>query len=378
MNKKEISEIRKRFKRERSNMKRIYGCYVNAEKEIIAEFSRSFGTMPQEEAERYFSLLARIFGGTQGKNLVDITFKTSQVTDGAEHKLLMDLRNSALEDDELREAFYEKAIAGLSLDGNYLILLGCETYDVPFKNKAGETDADSAEESFTYIVCAVCPVKQSKTGLCYAPEEKDFRDGDITNLATIPLLGFMFPAFDNRATNIYNALMYNRRAEDNYHAFVEGVFGTQVPAAASTQKEQFSELLTDLGEECSMDVVQSVRDDILQRMLLHKESKVPEPLTIGKEDVREVLTSCGVSEEQLAKFAVGFESTFGVDAQLHPSNIVDPKRIHISTPDVEIKVAADRSDLVQTRVIDGVKYILINAQETVTVNGVNIHISGDK
>ena len=72
-----------------------------------------------------------------------------------------------------------------------------------------------------------------------------------------------------------------------------------------------------------------------------------------------------------------FDSAFGFEAELHPKNIIDSKKIEIVTPDVSIKVAADRSDLIETRVIGGIKYILINAEEGVEVNGVSIQI-GDK
>ena len=51
MNAKEIGEIRRRVRRDRSNMTTVYGCYVNAQKEIISEFSQSTGLMPENEAE---------------------------------------------------------------------------------------------------------------------------------------------------------------------------------------------------------------------------------------------------------------------------------------------------------------------------------------
>ena len=40
--------------------------------------------------------------------------------------------------------------------------------------------------------------------------------------------------------------------------------------------------------------------------------------------------------------------------------------MQVRTPDVTIQVNAEHGDLVQTRVIDGVKYILIRAGENVT------------
>ena len=123
-----------------------------------------------------------------------------------------------------------------------------------------------------------------------------------------------------------------------------------------------------------MVLVQTVHDQICQRIELHKESRVPDPLLIGKEDVKEVLSSCGVSEEHMAKFSVDYDEVFGFEADLHPKNIIDNKRFEIKTPDVSIKVAPDRTDLIETRIIGGVKYILISAEEDVEVNGVSIHI----
>ena len=123
-----------------------------------------------------------------------------------------------------------------------------------------------------------------------------------------------------------------------------------------------------------MDVVQSVHEELCQRIELHKESKVADPLLVNKEDVKQVLTSCGVSEEHVAKFSVDYDEAFGFEAELHPKNIIDNKRLEIQMPDVVIKVAPDRSDLIETRVIGGVKYLLINAEENVEVNGVSIHI----
>ena len=124
-------------------------------------------------------------------------------------------------------------------------------------------------------------------------------------------------------------------------------------------------------------MVQTVHDQLSQRIELHKESKVPEPLLITKEDVKEVLSSCGISEDHMAKFSVDYDEAFGFEAELHPKNIIDNKHFEVKTPDVVIKVDPTRADLVETRIIGGVKYILICADENVEVNGVNIHI-GDQ
>lgn len=375
MNDKEIGEIRRHLRRDRSNITAIYGCYVNDNKEIIAEFRQSTGLMPENEADKYYGLLRRVLSGAIGKNLIDITFKTAQVADSPEHKMLMELRKTALKDDELRLSFYQKIIDNVALEGNYLILIGCDSYDVPFKGKDDLSNPDSAEETYTYLICAICPVKQTKANLHYVPEEKLFHDGAMNQPVAAPMLGFLFPAFDNRATNIYNALYYTHDVKTSQDALIEALFNTPVPMPAAEQKKCFEALLTTaLGEDCNLDVVQTVHDQLCQRIELHKEAKVPEPLMIAKADVKEALASCGVSEEHLAKFSVDYDETFGFEADLHPKNIIDNKRFEIKTPDVSIKVDPARSDLIETRIIGGVKYILICADENVEVNGVSIHI----
>ena len=375
MNEKEIGEIRRHVRRDRSNMTAIYGCYVNDNKEIISEFRQSTGLMSENEADKYFGLMKRTLSGSIGKNLIDITFKTSQVAGSEEHGMLMALRGSQLKDDALRRRFFQKIIDNLTLEGSYLILIGCDSYDVPFKSKDGEDRRDASEETYTYLLCAVCPVKQTKPTLHYVPEEKNFHDGGITNVVSAPELGFLFPAFDNRASNIYNALYYTRSSKDSHEDFVQALFNTVAPKPAAEQKKSFEALLThSLEDESSLDVVQTVHDQIRQRVEMHKEAKAADPLLITKEDVKEVLTSCGVSEAKVARFSVDYDEAFGFEAELHPKNVVDTKHFEVHTPDVSIKVAPERSDLIETRIIGGVKYILICADEDVEVNGVSIHI----
>ena len=380
MNIKEIGEIRRRVRRDRSNMTAIYGCYVNGQKEIVSEFKQSTGIMPENEAERYFGLMKRVLSGSVGKNLIDITFKTAQVAGSPEHKLLMDLRSTELKDENLRLELYQKIIQNVNVDDGLLILLGCDSYDVPFKSKDDELQADASGDTYTYLLCAVCPVKLSKPNLRYDPEDKAFHDGGVASVPSAPEVGFLFPAFDSRATNIYNALFYTHSPKEGHENLIDSLFHTVAPKPAAEQKKSFEALLgTSLQEECSLEVVQTVHEQICQSIDLHKQSRVADPLLISKEDVKGSLSSCGVSQEHIAKFSVAYDEAFGFEAQLHPKNIINSNRVEITTPDVSIQVSPERSDLIETRIIGGVKYILICADENVEVNGVPIHIAeGEK
>ena len=375
MNIREIGEIRRHIRRDRSNMTHLYGCYVNENKEIISEFKLSTGMMSENEGEKYFGLMKRTLSGSIGKNLIDICFKTAQVAGSEEHKLLMDLRATALEDSTLRETFYKKVMETVNLGTNYLILLGCDRYDVPFKNRSDENDSDRSDEVYTFLLCAICPVKQTKPTLHYIPEEKSFHDGGITNVVAPPELGFLFPAFDSRSTNIYNALYYTHSPKESHESFVDAVFRTQIPKPAAEQKKSFEAILNRaLDEECSLDVVQNVHNQLCQCIELHKESRVPDTLLVDKNTVQNVLSTCGISEPHIESFSREYDEAFGEDSLLHPKNIIDTNRFEIKTPDISIKVSPDKADLIETRIIGGVKYLLICAEEDVEVNGVSIHI----
>lgn len=376
MNEKEIAELRRRFRADKSSISRVRGCYVNEKREIISQFDQSLGILGQTESEQLLSTLRKTLSGTLGKNLLDIPFDTRQVVEGDQHKLLMTLRNSALRDEEAVSAFYQRVIQSLDLEGNYLILLVQDDYDVPYRSKDGERQDDASSEVFRYILCSICPVKQTKEALSYYVYENAFHSISADWVVSAPEMGFLFPSFDERSTNLYDALYYCKDTSQTHPDFVEAVFHAPAPMPAAEQMETFQTLLEDtLSDECRYQVVQSVHGQLREMIEEHKANKVEEPLVVDKGTVRRVLEHSGVSEEHVEAFEERYDDAFGADADLSPRNLVDTKQLEITTPDVTIKVSPDRGDLVETRLIDGARYILIRAEEGVAVNGVPIQIS---
>ncbi len=377
MNEKEISELRRRFKPERSSITRICGCYVNDKGEILSEFEQPLSMMTQEENEMLLSTLRRTLSGTIGKNLINLEFETKQVVSGEEHKLLMRLRDSKLKDKEAVQALYQKAAKTISMECSCLLLLICDAYDVPYRTRDGEEQQDASEEIYSYILCSICPIKQTKPALRYYAHENAFRGLPPDTVVGAPELGFLFPAFDDRSTNLYGALYYNHNPAENYEAFADAVLHALVPLPATAQKETFQAILHDaLGDECRYEVVQTVQNHLCEMIELHKQEKIEEPLTISENAMRQVLTACGVSDAKTTAFAQQYEAEFGADTALSPRNLVDPKRMEVATPEVTIRVSPAASEMVQFREIDGRRYILIDAAEGVEVNGVPVQLSG--
>ncbi len=377
MNEKEIAELRRRFRSEKSNITSIRGCFVNEGREIVSQFNQSLGLMGQDDTELILTTIRKTLSGRVGKNLIDIEFATSQVAEGAEHKLLMALRDSKLEEEEAVQGLYEKIISSLEIEGSYLILLVYDAYDVPFRARDGEEQAEGSEEVYRYLLCSICPVRLTKPALSYAAERNQFDHLKVDWVVSAPEVGFLFPAFDERSTNLYGALYYTKNASESQDALIDSLFHTKPPMPAEIQKEVFRSVLSETlmdAEECSYDVVQAVQGELCDMIAEHKESKVPEPLLINKGTVKRILSSCGIDSDKMINFEDRYDDAFGAETTLSPGNLVDPKQIEVCTPDVRIQISPQRGDLIQTRILDGVKYILIRADDGVEVDGINIEI----
>lgn len=375
MNRQEISEIRRRLNPDKNGIDCIRGCYVDEGGEILSMFTHSLLTLPQQEAEKYLALFRKVLSGAPGKNLVEIGFRPDQVEGGDAHRLLTALRNTNLKVDQAVEQFFRRVIDNLKLEGNYLILLMHDNYDIPFKAKDEYKADDYSQDMFSYIICGICPVKQSRPALCYCTEDKGFHDRDLDWVVSAPELGFLFPSYEDGGANIYSAQYYTRDTAESHEDFAAAIFDNRPPMSAAAQKEAFEALLSDsLAEDCSLEVVQAVHEQLRERVEEVKSDRAAELPTVSKREVGAMLKDCGVPQERVAAFEERYDEEFGPAADLSAQNIVNLKQFELKTPDVVVKVNPERSDLIETRVIDGSRYILIRADEGVEVNGVNIAI----
>ena len=147
--------------------------------------------------------------------------------------------------------------------------------------------------------------------------------------------------------------------------------------SAAEQKEAFQNALTGaLEEACSLEVLQSVHGRLLEKIEQHREDKEAEPLALSAGEIGGILRDCGVPEERAAAFQEQCGEAFG-GAALNPENLIDSKRFDIRTDQATISVDPEYSYLVETRVIDGRKYLLIPAGDGVEVNGLHVGLERD-
>ena len=371
MNKKEVLEIRKQFTPANCAITRIAGCYVDHEKNKKMESKSAFLSLPEEEAFKYFDIFKKTLSGTMGKNMLNMEFPIDQEMPGGTQEFLMKLKASKLEDDMLLEEFYDKVIATYEYAENYYIILIHAMYDVPGRSSDNMEMFDASDEVYEYLVCSICPVSLSKAGLSYNAESNCIQDRIRDWVVDMPDKGFLFPAFNDRSTDIHGVLYYTKKSEDLQPELIEQLLGARMPMSANTQKETFQMLIEDtLGEDGDYETIRNIHDTLNDMIEEHKEE--PEPLQLDKTDVRKVFEKSGVSSEKMEGFDQNYEETAGEKTTLLATNITETKKFQIETPDIVIKVNPERADLIETRVIDGRQCLVIAVDDHIEVNGVNV------
>lgn len=371
MNKKEVLEIRKQFTPANCAITRIAGCYVDHEKNKKMESKSAFLSLPEEEAFKYFDIFKKTLSGTMGKNMLNMEFPIDQEMPGGTQEFLMKLKASKLEDDMLLEEFYDKVIATYEYAENYYIILIHAMYDVPGRSSDNLEMFDASDEVYEYLVCSICPVSLSKAGLSYNAESNCIQDRIRDWVVDMPDKGFLFPAFNDRSTDIHGVLYYTKKSEDLQPELIEQLLGARMPMSANTQKETFQILIEDtLGEDGDYETIRNIHDTLNDMIEEHKEE--PEPLQLDKTDVRKVFEKSGVSSEKMECFDQNYEETAGEKTSLLATNITETKKFQIETPDIVIKVNPERADLIETRVIDGRQCLVIAVDDHIEVNGVNV------
>ena len=371
MIKQEINEIKRLFTPNSCSITRVCGCYVDGEKNKKTEFKEAFLSLPEEEIFKYFELFRKTLSGNIGKNLLNLEFSTDMEQEGGTQELLLRLRNSKLKDDGLLEEFYDRIIHSYEFVGNYLILLIHDAYDVPGKTTDGLTMEDASDTVFEYIMCCICPVALSKPALSYDAESNEFHNRVRDWVVNMPETGFLFPAFNDRCTDIHSTLFFNKNPEEPHHEFVESILGCALPLSAGSQKETFQAIIEEtLGNDCEYEVVKNIHENLTEMIEEHKE--IPEPLTLNKSEVKNLLEKSGASEEKLKDFDKLYDAAAGEDTSLFVNNVASTRSFEVKTPDVVVKVNPARADLINTMVVEGRRCLVIEINDHVEVNGINV------
>ncbi|MCM1181252.1 MAG: DUF4317 domain-containing protein [Clostridium sp.] len=373
MNKKEINEIKKQFSPEHCTITRICGCYVDGEKNKKSELAQTFLTLTEEENFKYFTIFKNTMSGTLGKNLLNMEFPIEQEKDGGTQEFLLRLKNSKLEDNHLLEEFYDKVIATYQAPENYYIILIYAAYDVPGRTADGMENEDASDYVYDYILCSICPVKLTEAGLAYNEKNNVIESRTRDWVVASPVHGFLFPAFNDRNTDIHGLLYYTKNSEQMQEDFIDRTLGCGAPLSYKAQQETFQDIIENtLGTQCDFETVKTIHENLNEYVEVRKDA--PEPPELDKMEMKKLLEDSGVKAEAIETFESAFDSIVCNEEQpkFAAATVASTRSFDIKMPDVVIKVKPERTDLVETRVIDGRQYIMIEVNDSVEVNGINV------
>ena len=326
---------------------------------------------------KYFDIFRKSLSGTIGKNLLNMEFPLETESEGGTQEFLLKLRNSRLTDDDLLTEFYNRVIDSYDFPENYLILLIHAVYDIPGKASDGTEMFDASDEVFDYILCCFCPVKLSKPALSYHADENSFHERIRDWIVEMPDAGFLFPAFNDRSTDIHSLLYYSKNAENLSNGLTDVLLGCVPPLTAGSQKETFKALIEEtLGDDCEYEVVKNIHENLNE--LIEQNAENPEPLELDKAEVKYLLAKSGVEEAKLETFDEHFDAAAGENTSLLAANVANTKKFEIKTPDITIQVNPECADLVETRIIDGRKCLVIAVDDRVEINGISARTATTK
>lgn len=415
MNKKEVMEIKRRFKKEGCTFTRMCGCYVDAEKNKVVNFGQTFLNLEDEEFYKYLEIAKKVLSGNVGNNLLTLDIPLEEEGPGGKQQFLMGLRESRLKNDELMDRFYDMVIDSYDYAGNYLILVFHDAYDVMTKT-TDNNKLDESEEVYEYLLCAICPVSLSKPGLGYRADENRIGPRIRDWVVGVPDTGFVFPAFNDRTTDIHSLLFYTRDTKEPHSEFMEYGLGCGTKRTATEQKNLFSHIvkhaLGDDGENSNdvlMDLQQKMSEYIEeQEVFVDEETGV----ILEGEELAKLMADTGISDDAASSIKEAYTESF--QNQLpEVSHLIDQKSLEanarireeeelraqveelkqqvalhqtsaagsdeedtddgIKTYDVILRVKPEKVPQIKSQMIDGQKCLVIpmDENEHAAVNGVN-------
>ena len=424
MNKKEILEIKKRFKKESATFTRVVGCYVDGNHNKVCKIGNTFLNLDEDEFYKYLEIANKALSGTLGNNLLNLEFPVEEEEVGGRQQILMALRETKLQDEALLDTYYDLVIDTYDHAGNYLILLFHDAYDVMTRT-SDNNNLDESEEVYEYLICAICPVDLSKPGLGYLEEEHRIgpriRDWIVGAVDT----AFLFPAFNDRSTDIHATLFYTKNTKEPHSEFMANGLGCGVERTATEQKMAFHSIVRNvLGaedehtEEVLLDIHQNLSEMIDEYEETHDEEDV---FLLDKDVVSKLLTDSNISEEKASRIEKSVDEAFGEKPPV-AEHVIDSKALlqnelrveklaledqvgdltlqlnkkedelkerttqliekqeeidnyiaETKTYDVVLRVKPEKASQIKSQIIDGQKCLVIPMKEDehATINGVN-------
>lgn len=330
MNKNEVAELKKRLTKNQCTFTKMCGCYVDSDKNRIVDINETFLNLDEDEFHKYLDIAKKTLSGTLGNNLLNLDYELSEEEPGGKQQFLMALRESKLKNTDLLERFYELIIDTYDQLGNYLILIFHDAYDV-IKKTTDNDELDESEEVYEYLLCAVCPVILSKPALGYREDEHRIGSRIRDWIVGAPESGFLFPAFNDRSTDIHSLLFYTKDTKEPHIEFMEDILGCDAKPTATIERQNFDNIIqsglcaqTSDNELMYMDIQLGLNDMITEQVEVFETDS--DNYIFDDVQLDTLMKDCNVPEESADKIKDAYKEVFEKDAPV-AAHLIDQRSL---------------------------------------------------
>ncbi|MGG5252493.1 DUF4317 domain-containing protein [Neobacillus sp. SM06] len=378
MNKKDIANIRKQFKLDNHlmNIKEIFNVYVQKESgEIYHHVSQAFQMLEQEAQELFLANFKKVLTGALDAKLFELRFKRD-VEDSTQMILFDGLQAATAEDwKEYMLEIVAKLFAHTVYEFDTMVTFIRGEYRKPVRKRDSEAEEGADDEVYSnpFILCSLNKTDQPKKALMFDYVEKEFKSYNvfdpIINLDS-PMLGFLFPAFNDNAADVNHILYCAGKANQPDGGFIEEILTCEEIITAQEDKESFEQILKEvMGDAVPASVISNVYEEIDKLVQENEENEESEAPTLDYRDVERILTVSGIENVEPAKVEHAFKAVVDDEKHEFKANSLIPKTIKIKTKAADVSIDPKELKYVKYITYQGKRCLLLEVDEEIVFEG---------
>ncbi|MCQ6268254.1 DUF4317 domain-containing protein [Fictibacillus sp. WQ 8-8] len=379
MNKKDIAQLRKQFKKENAslNISTIFNVYITKESsDIYHHQSQPFEMLDSEQQELFLNNFKKLLAGNLDEKLFELKFQRN-----AENSSQLILHQGLLSSDTedwkermlqmvgkmLQDRLYEMDIVITFIKGEYF---------KPTKRRGADSEENGHDTVYShpFILCSINNTQDPKKELLFDYVEKEFKYNfvldPIINL-NAPIAGFLFPCFTDNAADVNHILYSAGKIHEPDYSFIEQVLNAEEMMTARDDKAVFEEIIKNVtSDQLNTSTLSNVYEEIHRMIEENEEEEQPK---LDTKDVERVLKMSGLEDINTERVELAFKNVIDDDKyEIKATSVVpkyNSKSIKINTKVANISISPQDLRYVKQVHLSGKRYLMIEVEEDTVIEG---------
>lgn len=351
----DFNELKKALSPDLASIQEIWASYANMEKTVLFSSKKTMVSLTDEEQQVYSDIFKKVLSGKKGKN----AFIMPLEEDNTKKDLMFSISKNQPEKDI--QDFIDEIIEQYDAKDSFAVLVATGSYDVPSYASDG-AKLDGYDETYKFFICAICPTKLAKPSVVYRHNSDFFEKAKRDYVLQPPTVGLLFPAFENRQSNVNKFVFYAKSTKDAasmHQELLSEMLESALPGTSEDQLGIYSEMVEEsFGGSVELSQIKSISNAISEQV--SAADLDGEELEFSNKDLSAILSDCGGEKLDPAD-----------NIELTPELFVTDKFVIQKGSDLVITASVEGMELIKEQVVDGKKCLVIPVAD-VTVNGINL------